>query len=179
MPPSRTIRRGIAAVLLTLAAVAVPVPFGTAAAGPPGPVDAPAARFSWPLDPPPPVLRRFTAPATPWGPGHRGVDLAGTPGQPVLAAADGTVVFAGHLVDRGVVSVDHPGGLRTTYEPVSPAVAPGQRVARGEPLGQLRPGHPGCPASACLHWGLRRGDAYLDPLVVLRAPRVRLLPWPS
>ena len=75
------------------------------------------------------------------------------------------------------VSVDHAGGLRTTYEPVQPTVAAGQAVARGSPLGSLLTGHAGCPAEACLHWGLRRGEAYLDPLTLLRPPRVRLLPW--
>ena len=75
-----------------------------------------------------------------------------------------------------MVSVAHAGGLRTTYEPVRPAVAAGDRVVAGEPLGTLAAGHPGCPAPACLHWGLRRGDAYLDPLALLGLGRVRLLP---
>jgi murein DD-endopeptidase MepM/ murein hydrolase activator NlpD len=94
----------------------------------------------------------------------------------VLAAGDGTVVFAGMVAGRPVVSIDHTGGLRTTYEPVDPWVAAGQQVARGSPIGALRTGHPGCPVQACLHWGLRRGGAYLDPLLLLRPPRVRLLP---
>jgi murein DD-endopeptidase MepM/ murein hydrolase activator NlpD len=59
---------------------------------------------------------------------------------------------------------------------VAPTVAAGQPVARGSPLGTLRAGHAGCPAQACLHWGLRRGETYLDPLLLLRPPRVRLLP---
>jgi hypothetical protein len=50
-------------------------------------------------------------------------------------------------------------------------------VARGTPLGVLVDGHAGCTAGACLHWGLRRGEVYLDPLSLLRPPRVRLLPW--
>jgi murein DD-endopeptidase MepM/ murein hydrolase activator NlpD len=74
------------------------------------------------------------------------------------------------------VSIDHGDGLRTTYEPVDPSVGAGQHVARGSPLGTLSPGHAGCPASACLHWGLRRGETYLDPMALLRPPRVRLLP---
>jgi murein DD-endopeptidase MepM/ murein hydrolase activator NlpD len=76
-----------------------------------------------------------------------------------------------------VVSVAHADGLRTTYEPVQPTVAAGLPVARGTPLGMLVAGHAGCPVDACLHWGLRRGTAYLDPLSLLRPPRVRLLPW--
>jgi murein DD-endopeptidase MepM/ murein hydrolase activator NlpD len=137
----------------------------------------PATTWAWPLAGPPPVTRGFAPPADPFGRGHRGVDLAGAPGAPVLAAGDGVVVFAGMVAGRPVVSVDHPGGLRTTYEPVDPSVAAGRAVARGSPIGTLLAGHAGCPAGACLHWGVRRGETYLDPLNVLRPPRVRLLPW--
>jgi murein DD-endopeptidase MepM/ murein hydrolase activator NlpD len=113
----------------------------------------------------------------PYGPGHRGVDLASVAGAAVLTAGAGTVLFAGEVVGRGVVSVDHPGGLRTTYEPVSATVAAGDRVARGEQLGTVQLGHPGCTATACLHWGVRRGPSdYLDPLRLVVMPRVRLLP---
>jgi murein DD-endopeptidase MepM/ murein hydrolase activator NlpD len=108
--------------------------------------------------------------------GHRGVDLAGAPGAPVLAAGDGVVVFAGKVAGRPVVSVDHADGLRTTYEPVAASVGAGQAVARGTPLGTLVAGHAGCPAAACLHWGLRRGEDYLDPLSLLAPPEIRLLP---
>jgi murein DD-endopeptidase MepM/ murein hydrolase activator NlpD len=87
------------------------------------------------------------------------------------------VVFAGMIAGRPVVSLGHAGGLRTTYEPVMPSVAAGQSVARGSPIGILRAGHPGCPEAACLHWGLRRGETYLDPLLLLRPPHIRLLPW--
>ncbi|WP_433296961.1 murein hydrolase activator EnvC family protein [Actinoplanes sp. CA-030573] len=121
-------------------------------------------------------MRRFDPPPQPWLAGHRGVDLAGAPSTVVRAAGAGTVVFAGTVAGRGVVSVAHAGGLRTTYEPVSATVAVGAHVARGDPLGLLDAGHPGCPAGACLHWGLRRGRLYLDPLVLLGLGRVRLLP---
>jgi murein DD-endopeptidase MepM/ murein hydrolase activator NlpD len=105
------------------------------------------------------------------------VDLRGSPGAPVLAAGDGVVVFAGMVAGRPVVSIDHANGLRTTYEPVDPSVGAGSRVLRGAPIGTLLSSHPGCPAEACLHWGLRRGESYLDPLGLLRPLRVRLLPW--
>jgi murein DD-endopeptidase MepM/ murein hydrolase activator NlpD len=127
---------------------------------------------------PHPVVRPFKPPATQYGPGHRGVDLGGQPGEPVLAAGDGVVVFAGSLAGRGVVSIDHGGGLRTTYEPLTVVVSAGRRVERGTVIGQLAPGHEGCvKAPACLHWGARRGREYLDPLGLLSSGHVRLLPW--
>jgi murein DD-endopeptidase MepM/ murein hydrolase activator NlpD len=123
------------------------------------------------------VTRGFQPPPTPYAAGHRGVDLAGVVGEPVLAPGAGVVAFAGLVAGRPVVSIQHPDGLRTTYEPVQPGVAAGQAVVRGSPLGVLVAGHVGCPVEACLHWGLRRGTTYLDPLMLLRPPRVRLLPW--
>ncbi len=134
--------------------------------------------YGWPLVPVPVVVAPFREPAHPFGPGHRGVDLAAPAGAAVLAAAAGTVVFAGTLAGRGVVSVQHADGLRTTYEPVTPAVRSGEIVARGAVVGALVAGHLRCPG-ACLHWGARRDRTkYVDPLLLLRPARVRLLPLP-
>ena len=144
-----------------------------------GRAGADTAGLQWPIRPPS-VTRSFDAPRPDWQPGHRGVDLAGAPGQPVYAAASGTVVFAGSLAGRPVVSVAHPGGLRTSYEPVEAVVRPGQAVDSGTALGRLLSGHPGCPAPACLHWGAMWGPAaradYVDPLGLLQSTPVRLKP---
>lgn len=131
--------------------------------------------FGWPLRPRPPVVRRFDIPPHDWLPGHRGVDLGGVARQPVLASGNGVVAFEGEVAGKPVVSVDHPGGLRTTYEPVRASVPVGHRVVRGEVLGALEPGHPGC-STACLHWGLRRGREYLDPLGLIHFAPLRLKP---
>jgi murein DD-endopeptidase MepM/ murein hydrolase activator NlpD len=147
-------------------------PTAPAAAAPAAPT--PGSLWARPL--PGAVTRPFDVLPHPYAAGHRGVDLAGAPGELVVAAGDGVVVFAGMVAGRPVVSVDHPSGLRTTYEPVAPAVGAGQAVGRGTVLGTLAPGHEGCPVAACLHWGLRRGEVYLDPLASLRPPQVRLLP---
>ena len=136
----------------------------------------PRSGYRWPLAGTPHVTRPFQPPPQPWLPGHRGVDLAAMPGAAVLAASAGVVAFAGRVAGVGVVSVDHSDGLRTSYEPVTPLVRAGQRVTGGQRLGLLLPGHPGCPVAACLHWGLRRGSLYLDPLALLGYARVRLLP---
>jgi murein DD-endopeptidase MepM/ murein hydrolase activator NlpD len=137
-------------------------------------------RLDWPLRPRPAVLRMFDAPSPNWNRGHRGVDLAGTPGQPVYAAAAGTVVFAGELAGRTLVSVAHPGGLRTSYEPVQPSVRVGQLVDAGAVIGRLAAGHDGCAAAACLHWGAMWGAAsradYIDPLGLLASTPIRLKP---
>ncbi|GII20648.1 hypothetical protein Pme01_02450 [Planosporangium mesophilum] len=156
------------------------MPAGGAVARPgpiaPDPPPVATARFGWPLGGPPPVARRFEPPPRPWLPGHRGVDLAAAPDVPVRAAGPGVVRFAGRLAGRGVVSIDHADGLRTTYEPITPTVVAGQSVRAGEQIGVLEAGHPGCPVVACLHWGLRRGEVYLDPLALVGRARVRLLP---
>jgi murein DD-endopeptidase MepM/ murein hydrolase activator NlpD len=144
------------------------------------PASADAARLDWPLRPPPTVVRGFDAPSPNWHPGHRGVDLAGTPGQPVYAAGAATVVFAGLLAGRPVVSLAHPGGLRTSYEPVRAAVQVGQSVTPQTMIGQLMAGQPACPAAACLHWGAMWGPAagadYVDPMGLLRSTPIRLKP---
>jgi murein DD-endopeptidase MepM/ murein hydrolase activator NlpD len=85
----------------------------------------------------------------------------------VRAAAAGVVAFAGSVAGRGVVVVSHPDGIRTEYEPVRPLTRTGTRIRSGEPIGVIAGRHPGCPGS-CLHWGARRGLAYLDPLTLLR-----------
>ncbi|GIE80224.1 hypothetical protein Aph02nite_61740 [Actinoplanes philippinensis] len=134
-----------------------------------------APSYQWPVLPPQ-VLRRFDPPPEPWLAGHRGVDLGAPVGARVRAAGGGVVVHAGPVAGRGVVSILHAGGLRTTYEPVTASVQTGDTVAAGAPIGTVEAGHPGCPQAACLHWGLRRGDVYLDPLALLGLGRVRLLP---
>ncbi|MFI6508139.1 murein hydrolase activator EnvC family protein [Streptosporangium sp. NPDC050855] len=119
--------------------------------------------------------RGFAPPPRPWLAGHRGVDLAASPGAEVYAAGEGTIGYAGRLAGRGVVTVLHRSGLRTTYLPVRPTVRRGQTVGVGDVIGVLEdvPGH--C-AATCLHWGLLRGRAYLDPLLLLGHGQVRLLP---
>lgn len=130
----------------------------------------------WPLAGRPAVLRGWEPPAGPYGPGHRGVDLAARPGAVVLAAATGRVSFAGRVAGRGVLAIELAGSgappLRTTYEPVRALVAKGDIVAAGTPVGLLEAGPFHC-AAGCLHWGLRRGDAYLDPLTLLPSALLR------
>lgn len=130
---------------------------------------------TWPLQPVPEVVASFDPPTTPYGRGHRGVDLAGWVGAPVRAALPGTVTFAGSLAGRGVVVVDH-GPTRTTYQPVAASVAVGDAVGAGSVIGHLAAGGSHCAPRACLHWGWIEGETYLDPLLLVGAGPVRLLP---
>jgi len=129
----------------------------------------------WPLQPEPVVVRAFDPPDTPYGAGHRGVDLLGSVGQPVLSALPGTVTYAGLLAGRGVVVVDH-GATRTTYEPVTATVTVGTPVGAGSQIGGLGLAGSHCFPRACLHWGWIEGETYLDPLRLVGAGPVRLLP---
>ena len=142
----------------------------------PGPAADDAVVWTWPLDPPPPVLRPFDPPDQRWGSGHRGVDLGAALGSRVRSPANGTVVFAGVLAGRGVVVVRHSDGLRSTFEPVGAGPPVGTQVAAGAGVGTVadQPGH--CAPRACLHWGVLRGRTYLDPMAFLRRAPVILLP---
>lgn len=149
-----------------------------AASAPAGPTGASATGFVPPVPPPPVVLVPFAPPPNRFGAGHRGADLAAGDGTVIVAAGPGRVVFAGTVVDRGVVSVEHEGGLRTTYEPLTASVTAGAVVAAGQPIGTVQPSHPPCAPATCLHWGARLPDGtYLDPMALLDPWRVRLWPW--
>ncbi|WP_247595202.1 M23 family metallopeptidase [Actinomyces procaprae] len=133
-------------------------------------------RYGWPSGAATTVLADFDPPAVVWGSGHRGVDLALAAGSQVLAAADGTVAFAGMVAGRPVVSIDHADGIRTTYEPVEPCVEAGEAVTRGQVIGTLQAGHRTDGADA-LHWGARTGPkTYVNPLRLLQPAVIRLKP---
>jgi murein DD-endopeptidase MepM/ murein hydrolase activator NlpD len=124
------------------------------------------------------VITPFTPPSTPYGPGHVGVDLSAPAGDPVLAAGDAVVRFAGQVAGRGVVVLAHPDGISTEYEPVAAVVRRGQLVVAGQRIGTVHGRHRACGPASCLHWGARRGAAYLDPRALLEPlGLVRLLPW--
>jgi murein DD-endopeptidase MepM/ murein hydrolase activator NlpD len=173
--PSVPVRARAAAVPSSALRVGAPgavVGSGAATAG----VEGRRGRWAWPLRPRPEVVHPFVQPSGPYGPGHRGVDLAGAEGQPVLAVDAGTVWHVGVIAGRGTVTLLHASGLRSTYEPVVAVVTKGQVVARGASIGRLELAASHCSPSACLHLGALRGDGYLDPMLLLGGGRVRLLP---
>ncbi|MGX1566028.1 peptidoglycan DD-metalloendopeptidase family protein [Streptomyces sp. NPDC055506] len=179
----RTCTRLILLLVLTTAVLLSPPPRLFAAAPAPDPT-VPALGRAWPVGLRPQVLRGWEPPATAYGRGHRGVDLAAAPGTPVRAVAGGRVSFAGRVAGKGVVSVELTGTgdppLRTTHEPVTATVEEGEEVEPGEVIGTVEAAGSHC-TTTCVHWGLRRGETYLNPLSLLppwllhRGPS-RLLP---
>lgn len=161
--PDRPDRRVLATLGVALATVGVVVA-ATAA-----PAPAQVVVYTAPVDAP--VVEGYSAPADRYGPGNRGIDYDTTPGQPVRAAAAGTVTFAGAVAGARHVTVAHADGIRTTYAFVATVLARrGQEVAGGEVV---------ATAGDRLHLSARLGEAYLDPAVLLAAaspPTVRLLP---
>lgn len=144
----------------------LPAPAGSAVHG----------RWEWPLSPVPVVVARFDPPPDPWSAGHRGVDLLAAVGQSVLAPESGSVSFAGMVAGRPVVVVTHPGGLRSTFEPVAALVPVGTPLAAGSAVGTVSPASGHCAPATCMHWGVIRGNTYLDPLAFVAQRRVVLLP---
>lgn len=170
---------GLVALAALLGALVAPA-VATAARGAHGGVDnavtAVLPRWTSPVADPPTVVRGFDPPDVPWAAGHRGVDLASSAGQEIRAPADGSVSFVGTVVDRGVLTVTHSDGLRSSFEPVSSDLSPGDLVRQGDVVARLdgTPGH--CAPLACVHWGVREGDEYRDPMALLRGGPVVLLP---
>jgi len=159
------------------AAQAGPIPIAGSNAAAASPTRlAPRAAFAWPLSPAPAVDRRFEQPLSQWSAGHRGVDLLAAQGQPVLSAGDGIVAFSGVIAGRGVITVRHSGGLRTTYEPVDRRLASGTLVHRGTRIGVISPTPGHCVPRHCLHWGAISAQTYRDPLSLLGFGRPILLP---
>ncbi|MEU3075617.1 murein hydrolase activator EnvC family protein [Streptomyces laurentii] len=166
-------------VILPLALPLPPTPPRSTPPPRPTPSSAHPARASWPVGPPrPEILRRWEPPPGPYAAGHRGVDLAAPPGTPVRAPAAGTVAFAGQVGGHGVLTLTLAGTgtppLRTTYGPVDPLLPAGSAVRAGDLIAHVTAGDH-CPRT-CLHWGLLRGDTYLNPLGLLGTGPSRLLP---
>ncbi len=113
-----------------------------------------------------PVLRSF-APIGSYA-GHWGVDLGASPGTPVGSAGTGVVSFAGTVVDLLTVTVDHGGGLRTSYSYLgSVAVGVGAPVAPHTLIGTSGVDN----GIEAVHFSVRVGAEYLDP-----EPWLRCLP---
>ena len=121
------------------------------------------------------VVDPFLAPAGPYAPGHRGVDLAAPVGSPLRAPAAGTVAFSGTVADRNVITIEHGSGYVSTLEPVEHALETGTAVAAGEVVAAVGVG--GHAADGTVHFGVRLHGHYINPLLLVgELPRAVLLP---
>jgi murein DD-endopeptidase MepM/ murein hydrolase activator NlpD len=131
--------------------------------------------WSWPVAGRRHIVAGFVAPEHRFGTGHRGIDVAAGAGETITAPAAGMVIFSGPVAGRSVITVDHGGGLVSSYDPIVPAVGSGTPVGTGQVLGTLGPaGAMHCP-SGCLHLGVRLHGAYVDPAPFFGPPRRSIL----
>jgi murein DD-endopeptidase MepM/ murein hydrolase activator NlpD len=128
-----------------------------------------------------PVVRGFDARAGPYGPGHRGIDIAAPVGELVRAPTAGRVVFAGPVAGVNWVTLVVAPGVLVTLGPLLDLVVTATRVRSKAPVGRIGPGHAATPAApAALHLSVRVDGVYVDPLVhLVDRPRPRLVPLPA
>ncbi|MFB7250556.1 murein hydrolase activator EnvC family protein [Microbacterium sp. NPDC056234] len=142
-----------------------------------GPPQAESAEgdWQWPVSGRRHVVEPFIAPAHAYASGHRGIDIAVDTGGEVRAPAAGVVAFVGTVVDRPLLTIDHGGGLVTTFEPVMSTLRSGEDVSAGDTIGTLSSG--GHAAGGTLHVGLRVHGVYVDPMMMFGpVERAVLLP---
>jgi murein DD-endopeptidase MepM/ murein hydrolase activator NlpD len=145
------------------------------------PAPDPVPAWTWPVQGP--LVAGFDPPDSPYGAGHRGIDIAAAVGTVVLAPEAGVISFAGPVGGRLFVSIDHGGGLVSTVSWLSEVrVRKGATVARGDPIATTGWGHAEAEIPN-LHFGVRLDGTYVDPLAYLAPPQVsgfiRLAPLPS
>lgn len=164
-PRTRAIAWAIAwAIAVWLCSAATAAMAATAATGATS-VDSPQPSYLRPVRGP--IIRHFEPPPSPYAPGHRGIDMETPVGTVVFSSNTGIVAFAGRVAGELFVSIDHAGGIRTTYSFLSAVlVSEGQAVARGEPVARSGTGHAGSDRPH-LHFGARLTDGtrdhYVDP----------------
>ena len=181
LPPARPVPPAgavSAAVTAPTPAVAASVP--GSAAGTPAAVPAAASAASaaaTPVQSPPAPSRRVDGIAWRWptdgaildryqanDPGRQGIDLGGSSGQPVYAAADGVVVYSGNgLIGYGeLIIIKHSDSYLSAYgHNRVRLVKEGERVRAGQEIAEM--GSSGAPRVE-LHFEIRRDGKPVDPL---------------
>lgn len=130
----------------------------------------------WPINAPHQVTVAFITPEHEYGPGHRGIDIAAQPGDPVFASAAGAISFSGSVAGRSILSINHNSGVISSTEPVTSKLQAGEKVLAGQNIGLVSIG--GHCAANCVHFGIRVNGEYRNPMFyLLGAHRARLLPY--
>ncbi|MGY3264147.1 lipoprotein NlpD [Lysobacter sp. HA35] len=142
-----------------------PVVHDTRPVPPPVVVAPPASGFAWKWPADGSLVGRFV----PGEPTKQGVDIGGSEGAPVRAAADGTVVYSGAgLVGYGeLVIIKHNEQWLSAYgHNRRRLVNEGQLVKAGDAIAEM--GHSGAPRDM-LHFEIRYTGKPVDPLLYLPA----------
>jgi murein DD-endopeptidase MepM/ murein hydrolase activator NlpD len=101
---------------------------------------------------------------------HMGIDIAGTSGAPIVATANGVVVFAGHTIDGGnTLVIEHEFGFMTVFKHnLTNLVTEFERVEKGQLIGLL--GNTGKITSGPhVHYEVWRNGTPLNPVVFIKA----------
>lgn len=116
-----------------------------------------AARFIWPTEGK--LIRGFDA-------ARKGIDIAGQAGQPVMAAGDGTVLYANNMRGYGnLVIVDHRDGIVSAYaHNKTILVKEGQSVTKGQRIAEMGDTD---AESVRLHFEIRQLGKPVDPISFL------------
>ncbi|MBP7240950.1 DUF5930 domain-containing protein [Amaricoccus sp.] len=102
---------------------------------------------------------------------HSGVDFAAPQGTPIYAAADGVVESAGRESGYGLaVRIRHEFGFETLYAHQNRMlVKPGQRVSRGDHIGDM--GRTGRVTGVHLHYEVHLNGRPVNPMTYVEAAR--------
>jgi len=152
-----------ATVMCGVLAIAAVVPLSESVTAQPPVVEAPPSEVEYTPPVAAPIIDPFRPPETFAGAGNRGLEYGVTAGTPIMAAADGTVVFSGQVGGRQFITIAHADGVETTYSFLSERrVIVGDRVVRGQVIAL---------SGATFHFGAKVGDGYLDPETLFAASR--------
>jgi hypothetical protein len=112
-----------------------------------------------------PIVKHWEAPESNYGPGHRGIDYFVTINTSVRAAAGGRVTFAGPVAQVKAVTIEHTGGMETTYSNLNEvSVSEGTFVTQGQWIGLSGWPHVADPSlNYGLHFGVKINDQYVNP----------------
>ena len=103
-----------------------------------------------------------------WGRMHKGIDVAGPVGTPIVASAPGVVSYSGYN-DGGfgyLVEIDHADGSMTRYAHNSRIlVSSGQQVAQGQQVSEM--GSTGFSTGPHLHFEIHSPQGTVNPMAYL------------
>lgn len=99
-----------------------------------------------------------------WGRNHNGIDIAGSHGSTIKAAAAGTVTYSGWMSGYGnYVVIDHGNGYQTAYgHNSSLLVSKGQKVSQGQAIAKM--GSTGRSTGTHLHFEIKKNGVFQNPL---------------